>query len=65
MAAMGDYVTGGLATLIGGWRPIAWVPGSLIGGQGLVVGFGGAAITLVAKMLDVNNKYKAPEAAQQ
>jgi hypothetical protein len=31
----------------------------------MVVGFGGAALTMVGKMLDGNNKDKAPVAAQQ
>ena len=67
MLAMGDYVTGGLATLIGGVATyLAWTPGALTVGQGMVLGFGGAAVMLVGKMLGGDsNKDKAPVAAQQ
>lgn len=68
MIAMGDYVTGGIATLLGG--VIAgfayWNPGALTPGWGLVAGFGGAALTMVGRSLGGGNeKDKAPVAAQQ
>lgn len=70
MIAMGDYVSGGIATLLG--TTIAVMSSSLVGthtltpGWGLVAGFGGAAMTMAGKMLDKgNHKDKAPEAAQQ
>ncbi|MDD5302787.1 MAG: hypothetical protein PHS14_06715 [Elusimicrobia bacterium] len=65
--AMGDYVTGGLGTLIGGIVSyMAYMPVGLTGGQAMVAGFGGAALSMVGKMLDAgNHKDKAPVAAQQ
>ena len=69
MMAMGDYVTGGIATLIGGITTyLAWpgTAGALSAGQGMVLGFGGAAASMIGKMMDKgNHKDKAPEAAQQ
>lgn len=66
MMAMGDYVTGGIATLLGG--TIAgfayWAPASLTPGWGLAAGIGGAAMTMAGKMLGGGGK-KAPAAAQQ
>ncbi|MBI2385004.1 MAG: hypothetical protein HYV14_03210 [Elusimicrobia bacterium] len=68
MMAMGDYVTGGIATLVGGITSyMAYTaPETLTIGEGMVAGFGGAALTMVGKMLDAgNHKEKAPVAAQQ
>lgn len=69
MMAMGDYVTGGIATLIGGITTyLAWpgTAGALTPGAGMVLGFGGAAVSMVGKMMDKgNHKEKAPVAAQQ
>lgn len=66
MIAMGDYVTGGLATLIGGYVGyMSFIsPETLTVGQGMVAGFGGAALAMVGKMMG-GGKNKAPEAAQQ
>lgn len=68
MIAGGDYVTGGIATLIGGYVGVMayTAKDGLTVGQGMVAGFGGAALTMVGKMLDAgNHKDKAPVAAQQ
>ena len=67
MMAMGDYVTGGIATLTGGIVTyLAWgqTP-TLTIGQGLIAGFGAPALMMVGKMLDKGNHKAAPEAAQQ
>ncbi|MDP3543023.1 MAG: hypothetical protein Q8T11_11215 [Elusimicrobiota bacterium] len=66
MMGMGDYVTGGLATLIGGYVSyMSYIsPEGLTVGQGMVAGLGGAALTMAGKMLG-DDKDKAPEAAQQ
>lgn len=68
MMAMGDSLTGGLATLIGGYVGYMsfMAPETLTVGQGMVAGLGGAALTTVAKMLGGSaGKDKAPVAAQQ
>jgi len=67
MMAMGDYFTGGVATLVGGVVTyMAYVSGSLTAGQGLIAGFGGAMLSQSTKMLDAgNHKEDAPVAAQQ
>ncbi len=68
MIAMGDYVTGGIATLLGGTTTAMalWAVDTLSPGVGMVIGFGGAALSMVGKMMDKgNHKGKAPEAAQQ
>lgn len=68
MLAMGDYVTGGLATLIGGIMAVMTYgnTATLTQGQAMVGGFGGAALTMVGKMLGGSGgKDKAPVAAQQ
>lgn len=68
MIAMGDYVTGGIATLIGGFVSYMVIisPEGMTVGQGMVAGLGGAALSMCGKMLDSgNHKDKAPVAAQQ
>ena len=67
MIAMGDYVAGGIATLVGGYVSyMSYIsPETLTVGQGMVAGLGGAALSLVGKMLSGDHKGKAPEAAQQ
>lgn len=67
MMAMGDYVTGGIATLVGGVIGyLAWGSAPVMTvGQGLIIGFGTPALMMVSKMMDSGNHKKAPEAAQQ
>jgi hypothetical protein len=67
MISMGDYVAGGIATLVGGYVSyMSYIsPESLTVGQGMVAGLGGAALSLAGKMLSGDHKGKAPEAAQQ
>jgi len=67
MMAMGDYVTGGVATLIGAYVGYnAFIPDTLTASEVVIAGVGGAAAMMVGKMLDKgNHKEKAPEAAQQ
>ncbi len=70
MVAMGAYVSGGIAailgTTIGIFSSTTLTTSTLTPGWGLVAGFGGAAMMMAGKMLDKgNHKDKAPEAAQQ
>ena len=68
MAAMGDYVSGGVATLVGAYIGYMCFGAThmLTAGQAMVAGLGGAAAMMVGKMIDKgNHKDKAPVAAQQ
>ncbi|MEQ1902521.1 MAG: hypothetical protein ABL866_17530, partial [Devosia sp.] len=67
MMAMGDYVSGGVAALVGAYVGYnAFTAEGLTPGAALVAGLGGAAAMMVGKMLDKGNHVgKAPEAAQQ
>jgi len=67
MMAMGDYVSGGVATLIGAYVGYnAYTPHTLTAKEAVIAGLGGAAAMMVGKQLDKNNhKEDAPVAAQQ